>query len=256
MALVPGIAYLATHWDEPAVDDIATTIVQAGFDPLTPPNRLRGPGALYLVDGKSYRKVCNVDPKMLTGRTQTSPVPDRVRTRLERGGFSLSGDFLDRVNGSLGGNLLRSVEIRLTNVAITEISMSDLFDIQQALLSEPSCLHTVGMLVRSNKQVCAGYAALSANTSYKVKLDKNIAANEATKLPIMETVQAVIQQNTGSEINIHSADELNGEGLFYGIQLTQLCITPETATEPSVLAQTPKAIATERSRTAETTGAR
>lgn len=239
---------MAINWNTPpAVDYMATTIIEAGFDPLTPPNRLRGPGALYVVDGKSYRKVCDADPKLLTARLQTSPVPDRVRTRLEKGGFSLGGDYLAMINGRLGGNVLRSVEYRLTNVAIAEIAMSDLFDIQQALLSQPSCLHTVGQLVRASKQVCAGYAALSANTSFKVNFDKQLRAKEEAKLPVLEKVRSVIQQNAGSEISIRNADELNGDGLYYGIQLSELCITPDTASEPSVLAQTPQTLASERS---------
>ncbi|MFY9735844.1 MAG: hypothetical protein WAL02_12035 [Rhodoplanes sp.] len=256
LVVVPGAAYVAVNWIEPVLDDMATTIMEAGFDPLTPPNRLRGPGALYVVDGKSYRKVCDVDPKLLTDRLQTSPVPDRVRTRLEKGGFSLGGDYLAKINGQLGGNLLRSVEYRLTNVAITEIAMSDLFEIQQVLLSEPSCQHIVGQLVRASKQVCAGYAALSANTSCKVNVDKKIAAQEEAKLPVLETVKSVIQQKAGSEISIHNADELKGDGLYYGIQLSQLCITPDTATEPSVLTQTPQALANEPPGLIKTTAAR
>lgn len=256
LVLVPGAAYVLLNWSEPAVDDMVTTIIEAGFDPLTLPNRLRGPGALYVVDGKSYRKVCDADPKLLTDRLQTSPVPDRVRTRLEKSGFSLGGDYLAMINGQLGGNLLRSVEYRLTNVAIIEIAMSDLFEIQQVLLSEPSCLHTVGQLVRASKQVCAGYAALRANTFYKVNVDKKVAAKEEAKLPVLETVKSVIQQNAGSDLSIRSADELKGDGLYYGIQLSQLCITPDTATEPSVLKQPPQAAAGEHPGSIKKTAAR
>ena len=34
-------------------NDIAAIVRDAGFDPVIPPNRLRGPGALYVVDGDS-----------------------------------------------------------------------------------------------------------------------------------------------------------------------------------------------------------
>lgn len=236
LVLFPGAAYVASNWNQSStVDDLADTIIDAGFDPLTPPNRLRGPGALYVVEGKSYRKICDVDPKLLTGRLKSSPVPDRVRMRMEKGGFKLGGNYLAMINGQLGGNLLRSVEFRLTNVAMTEVAESHLFEIQEALLREPSCQQTVGQLVRASRQVCAGYAVLSANTLIKVNVDKKIEANEKAKLPVLEKVKSLIDQTAGSEISIHNSDELKGDDLYYGIQLSLRCLTPNTATEPSVL---------------------
>lgn len=256
LVILPGAAYFIYKSITPPTDEVLRTIREAGFDPLTPPNRLRGPGALYLVDDNSYRKVCNADPTLVMDKMKSSPVPERVRTRLEKGGFSLAGEYLGQLNGKLGGDLLTSVEYRLTNVAITEIAMSDLFDIQKALLSQPSCLHTVWQLVKANKQVCAGYAALRATTSYKVNVDKKFAASGKGSRPVLDTVKSAIEENAGSEIKIVSADELKGDDLFYGIQLSQLCITTDTATEPSVLQQTPQAAAGEPPGVIKTTAAR
>src|SRR5262249_47460627 len=115
LVAVPGVTYVLLR---PSSDDVVRAIKEAGFDPLIPPNRLRGPGALYLVEGNSYRKVCNVDPALLDGKVQQSPTQDRVRTRLEKGGFSLAGDMLASINGRLDGNRLTSIEYKLTNVAI------------------------------------------------------------------------------------------------------------------------------------------
>jgi len=231
LAIIPGAIYML---HDPETDDVTQTVREAGFDPLVPPNRLRGPGALYQVEGNSYRKVCNVDAAMLEGKVQQSPTPEHVRKRLEKGGFAVSGKLLDDVNGRLGGNRVTSIEYKLTNVSISEIAMSDLFAIQAALLSDPGCLGTVKQLLRANKQVCAGYAALSATTSYRVRSSSKVAANADAKRPALEAVKQAIEQKSGSEINVQNDDELTGENLFYGIQVSQLCITLDTDTAPSV----------------------
>ena len=65
---------------------------------------------------------------------------------------------------------------------------------------------------------------------YDLKLDTSAQAKMATTA----VVQRVIEEGSGGRIQIQSADELFGENLFYGIQLSKFCITPDTATQPSV----------------------
>src|SRR5205823_2225262 len=65
LLLAPGVYYIAMPSAPPA-DEIETVIRGAGFDPLVPPNRLRGPGALYVVEGGGrYAKVCDAEPHVL-----------------------------------------------------------------------------------------------------------------------------------------------------------------------------------------------
>ena len=65
------------------------------------------------------------------------------------------------------------------------------------------------------------------------------AATEESKHPVLEKVKSVIEEHAGSEIKINSDDELKGEGLFYGIQLSRLCMTLDDGSGPSELTQTP-----------------
>ncbi|MBL8586833.1 MAG: hypothetical protein JNM23_08840 [Bradyrhizobiaceae bacterium] len=222
----------------PLPDEVVRAIVDAGFDPLVPPTRLRGPGSLYEVEGRSYRVVCPVDPSQLSGKLQKSPTVDRVRNRLESGGFSLAANYLAKINGKLGGDRLTSIQFSLTNVEISEVAEQYLSEIQDALLSQPSCQSIVTKLLRAKKKVCSGYAALSATTSYKVNVASKFAAEE-NKQPVLEKVKSVIEEHAGSEIKISSDDELKGEGLFYGIQLSRLCMTLDDGSGPSELTQSP-----------------
>jgi hypothetical protein len=234
LVIVPGVAWF---FQPPSVDEVVRTVKEAGFDPLVPANRLRGPGAIYAVEGNSYKKVCDSDSSLLDGKVKQSPTPDHVRRHLEKSRFSLAGDFLEGINTNLKGERLTSVELKLSKVEISEIAMDELLGIQDALLSRPKCREVVSRLLKANKLVCAGYAALSATTSYHVRTAMKMTGNADVKRA--EMVKQAIEQHTGSEVTIHNADEFKGDNLFYGIQLWGLCITPDTATEPSVLPAKP-----------------
>src|SRR5258708_5575292 len=60
-------------------DDVETAVKEYGFDLLKPPRRLRGPGALYQVEGNSFKKVCDVRGAMLPSWTSCSKRSRRRR---------------------------------------------------------------------------------------------------------------------------------------------------------------------------------
>src|SRR5262249_14398185 len=121
-AMLPATGYFVYQSLKPPIDDIESIIRQYGFDPLTPPNQLRGPGALYRAVGASYQIVCPADPALLEGKLRKSPTPDRVRTRLESANLSLGGDYVHELNGKVTGVRVTSVEYRMKDVAISEIA--------------------------------------------------------------------------------------------------------------------------------------
>jgi hypothetical protein len=233
--ILPPAGYFAFEMLRPQDGDIEAIIRDYGFDPLTPPNQLRGPGALYKTVGTSYQVVCPVDPALLKDKLRKSPTPDRVRTRLESGNLSLGGDFVEQLNGKAQGARVTSVEYSMKDVTISEIAMSHLYEIQNVLLQDPACDKTVQDLLHKNQKVCAGYAALSATTSYKVHYDGKLESSAEAKMPLVNALRDKIEADAGSQIHVQSEDELTGENLYYGIQLWELCITPDTATEPSKL---------------------
>jgi hypothetical protein len=237
---LPIIAIAPVAWfilQTPEHDDVELAIREYGFEPLTPPNQLRGPGALYQVEGNSYTKICDADAAILEGKVHTSPTVEHIRKRLERGKLSLSGNYVEDVNAKLSGARVTSIEYRMTNVSIREIPMDHLMEIESHLLSQARCDEIVQRVLKANKQVCSGYSALAATTSYKVHYDVKFAVDAESKVPIVNAVQKAIEEEAGGTIHIRNGDELHGENLFYGIRLSQFCITPDTATEPSVRAR-------------------
>jgi hypothetical protein len=235
--IIPAVVYVLLP--PPQSNELEKIIRQAGFDPLVPPNRLRGPGALYEVEGGFYRKVCDADPAVIAEKLKESPLPDEVRERLENGGFSLSGKFVGELNAKLGGTRLTSIELKMTHVRMSEIDESGLLEISDNLLTQKYCDKAVNLSLKANTKVCSGLAALSATTVYKVQFDTKFDSKAEDTVPIMKAVQKAIQQDADGEIRIHSADELSGDNLFYGIVLYKHCITPDTAVEKSSLPQSP-----------------
>lgn len=236
VVLGPGIYYVIATQSVPVADGIEMVIKGAGFDPLVPPNRLRGPGALYVVEGGGrYTKVCDAEPGVLETKIHKSPTPAQVHDRLESGGFSLSGALLDRINASLGATRVTSIEYTLADPAISEISLSDLSEVEDAMLQQKRCDDAVQRLLKQGKKVCSGAAALSATTRYRVHVDAKFEANAEDRGPILSAAQKALAEHTQSQIQSVGTDELTGDDLFYGIQLSELCITLDTATEPSVL---------------------
>lgn len=219
-------------WPQTSPDQIEIAVREAGFDPLIPPNRLRAPGALYKVEGGIHEKVCE-DLALTQPKMQRSPTQDRTRQKVEKGGFSLGGEYVESLNVNLTGARITSIEFRLTDVEVSEIMDSDLFEIQDALLHRKSCEDAVDRALKAKIQVCPGSAALSATTSYKVRVDRRLESK--TKDEAMKAVQHVIRQESGGDIRISGEDELTGQNMFIGIRLSRSCITPDTATEPSLL---------------------
>ena len=232
IAIVPAIAYVVMP--QPTHHDLETVIKQAGFDPLLPPSRLRGPGALYEVENGFYRKVCDAGSQILQGRIHTSPIENQVSERLESGGFSMGGEFIEGLNAKLGGGRVTSIEFRLTDATVSEIPMSDLTEIEDNLLRQKSCDETVQRLLKANRKVCSGYAVLRATTFYKIKVASKFESDVDVRAKIMNAAQKAIEEHTQGKLQSKRADELTGENLFYGIQLSTLCLTLDTATEPSV----------------------
>jgi hypothetical protein len=76
---------------------------------------------------------------------------------------------------------------------------------------------------------------LTASTSYKVNIGTTIASGADANLPVIEAVQRQIELATKGEIKLTGAHELVGQDLYYGIRLSPVCLTPNTATAPSRL---------------------
>ena len=152
--VVPAIWYVYFPPAAPA-HDIETVIKDYyGFDPLMPPSRLRGPGAIYHVDGRSVRKVCEASPEVLGTSVDESITVNRRHDDAASGQFSLSGNFVKRLNAKLTGARVTTVEYSMKDVVIREIPEATLGKIERLLMSEKDCEDTViALLTQGDEHV-------------------------------------------------------------------------------------------------------
>jgi hypothetical protein len=220
-AVVAAVLVFLPH---PAADEIELAIKEAGFGPVTPPNRLRGPGSLYVAEGNNfYHQVCRADPAVLEGKVQTSPTVAHAREKLEKSDFTWNGDLVQLLNAKLDGVRVTSIKYSLVDVTIHEIADADLKTIQRTVMSDPQCENAVQDYLKEHKKVCSGYAALSASTSFRVYTESKAGMDvqEATKLT--GVVKQHLEQHTGGQIQIRNTEEFSGENLYYGILLSEFC---------------------------------
>ena len=223
-AIVPVAAYVYYPWGPP-VHDIETVIkTYYGFDPLTPPSRLRGPGAIYAVDGRLVRKVCEASPEVLGGSIDESVTVNRTHNDEASGKFSLSGSFVKRLNGKLSGARVTTVEYSMKDVVIREIPEATLGKIERVLMSEKDCDDAVTALLTVNKVVCSGYSSLTASITYKVRFDRTTDVSAEAKAAMADVIKETIEETSGGTVNIRNAEEFFGDKLIYGILLSSRCL--------------------------------
>jgi hypothetical protein len=236
---IMGASYVGARMTTAGPDGagIEAEIRRVGFDPVNPPNRLRGPGALYAYDGASIIKVCEADDDKVRGRLQRSPTLSLKRDVIENVSLSVSAQLVERLKAALGAGHTMSLRFTLTDVTIKEIPLDHLFDIQEELLNRKSCQAAVDHALAANLKVCQGYAALSATTSYALTVDRDFDIRAET--PEARSARLALEEAAGTKLRAQSATELSGEDLYVGIRLVRRCIVPNTATEPSTIAATP-----------------
>jgi len=222
--IVPAIWYVYHPWGPPA-HDIETVIkTYYGFDPLTPPSRLRGPGAIYALDGRLVRKICEASAEVLGSSVDESITVNRRHDGETSGSYSLSGNFIKRLNGKLSGARVTTIEYSMKDVVIREIPEATLGRIERQLMSEKDCEDTVIALLTANKTVCSGYSSLTASISYKVRFDRSTDVSAEAQAAMADVIRETIEESSGGKVGTRSGDEFFGENLIYGILLSSRCI--------------------------------
>lgn len=226
---IPGIWSVYDPRPKPAVDDIETVVRRYKFDPLTPPNKLRGPGSIYYVEGGSVKMVCQATAHQLEGAVRESSTGVRTGYSSENSQFSLSQNFVQTLNGRLDGARVATIEYGMTNTVISEIPLATLRRIERELMSDKDCEDAVNALLSENKKVCSGYSSLTASLTYKVSFDRRSNISAEARAAAAGVIKEAIEEKSGSTMGVKNAEEFSGEGLIYGILLSARCLLPNTA---------------------------
>jgi hypothetical protein len=229
IAVIIPVIWVFLRPQPPApVRDIETVIkTYYGFEPLTPPSRLREPGSIYLVEGSSLRKVCEATPEMLAGKVQESKKVSQKHQSEEDSQFSLSGSFVKALNGKLSGARVATVEYGMKDAVIREIAEATLSEIELLLMSDKRCDDKVTALLNANKKVCSGYSSLAASIFYRVRFERS--SDVTGKAELAAVIKEAIEETSGGSVSVHNAEEFVGENLIYGVLLSSSCLVLDTA---------------------------
>jgi hypothetical protein len=225
---LPGIWFVYAPSAKAAVDDIEAVVRHYKFEPLTPPNKLRGPGSIYYVEGGAVKIVCEATAHQLEGAIRESSAGVRTGRSSENSQFSVSQNFVQTLNGRLDGARVATIEYGMTNTVISEISLATLRRIERELMSNKDCEDAVNDLLSENKKVCSGYSSLTGSMTYKVSFDRRTNISAEARAAAAGVIKEAIEEKSGSAMGVKNAEEFSGEGLIYGILLSAHCLLPDT----------------------------
>jgi len=229
-------------------DAMERAIRTMGFSPIRPPSTLIGPGSLYNVDlaGNVLLTVCQVDNVLIGSILRSSAVPTIDGRSLEDTHFAVGGAIVDRINSDLSSKRLTAVEYRFHQPRVLATSESELRGISERMVKNPDCNAEIERYLQARELICQGVAVLLASADYTLKTESSASSDgkwsagelgvvgEALKESHIDTTATVIKKDsfvsTSGSANTSAYQLVSGDGLYYGIKLDPICMTPKTAT--------------------------
>jgi len=207
--------------------DFESTIVEAGFYPLTPPSKQVVPGSLYQVskDGRFYTTICRADSADVALYTEVSEAEDVTAKSLEDGRFDLTAEAEQAINASLNGSLVRGVQYSLRDVAVLEIPLERNEEIFVKLTSRKPCHDVVQRLLERGDLVCQGQAVLRATVEYRLV---SSGSAEAVASLLGSTIKSALEGALKTSIVFDDGRLVSGVNLHYGVRVNPICVTLPT----------------------------
>lgn len=242
---LPTAIGMSGHDD--AGNELETAVVKLGFFPIRPPSTLRGPGSIFHVNlrGEIQGTVCEVSNVLAGSVLRESPTELTTAKALRDATYDLDAGLLEQINTKLVSKRVESVRLEFTDVKVREIAGENLVGIASRLQRNPDCKFEIERLLRSRELVCQGTEVLLASVEYDVAVKADLGATSkvsATQSDLEQVRDALSESDfdRGAEIvpafakaqggSIDESHRLtSGRGLYYGIKLSPLCLTPNDA---------------------------
>jgi hypothetical protein len=223
-------------------------IQMMGFSPVRPPNTLVGPGSLYNVDlaGNVLLTVCQVDPVIIGTVLRTSPVPTVDGKSLEDTHYGVDSSVIDKINSELTSKRITSVQYGFHQAKVLEASEAELRGIAQRMVGNENCQAEIDKHLNARELVCQGVAVLLASADYTVQADSSLSGKSKLNAADLGVVGKVLNEThvdttatvmkkdsfvaTSGSADSSAYQLQSGDGLYYGIKLEPICLTPKNAT--------------------------
>jgi hypothetical protein len=210
-------------WFTRDVDELASAIVQIGFDPLTPPNKALTLGSFYYVslDGSHPRPVCSANPGVVSGMMETSPLPEFMASKLVTAHASLQNEMLLAVKTEAALEDQLAIQYSFKDTKLFQLNGADLVSIENTLFQETNCNSAISEYINNVGLVCQVQSALMATVNYAVKRKdgRDLAAED------IEKIKSALETTTTMKGMTVRESTIEGVGLFYGIVFKPKCVT-------------------------------
>jgi hypothetical protein len=208
-------------WPRSEPDELAALVRGIGFEPVSPPSTLRGPGTIYLIpkDGSSIAPLCTVESERLDKIMRKSQTEERVSSALRNASVKLDASFGGRARAGAEAQLQQRIAYTLDDVEVHEVSLEDLAIIAGELMSRPHCASQIEMFLRAGDFVCQGQEVFRASASYTASSDRSAATNAET-----EALHAAIKAHVDPSASVKDTLKVAGQALYYGMKLARGCL--------------------------------
>lgn len=195
---------------------------QAGYLVMNPPSRFHGPGTLNTVESfgngaLQLHPTCELNDSALhLVPVESETVDQSIRERLS-GSFDVSSRLREKLDSTTFAETVKSVNVTFKNMRILLMSHEKLLELQGQILNG-SCEQAILYNIDAGARVCQTEAVLQADMVYTIEYRDGVSSSQ----------QVDFTKEIASKVDIEAghtrANEITGEGLFYGIKLMPRCI--------------------------------
>lgn len=221
-----GAAAVAYVWLSPTPaetrEPLDNVLSRSGYLELRPASRFGGPGSFGTVDKITSTYImlhptCALPQDELEKTWNESPTNDSNLTEQLSGTFGASIGLVEKINQSLGSNLVTTVKVSLANARIILVPDEVIYSLRDKYLRD-NCEKTIIRLTKMGSSVCQTSSTLMADIVYKIEY--NNAVTDNIKARLTDKIAAEVALG-GKRVDQNT---LSGEKLFVGIKLSQECI--------------------------------
>jgi len=192
-----------------------------GYQELTPPSRLFGPGTIgtveKLTDGSlQLHMACTMDQQELAALwLQSETINRRFASKLENS-YNASAEALRNAVAKAAGNHVKRVSAAFEDMHVITMSHENLLKIRSKYLTG-GCEEAIIWNLRAGADVCQTEEVLQADINYHVDFEEGLTANEKVEL----TKQ--IAGSVDVQVDETNTDDVRGEDLYFGVKVNVSC---------------------------------
>ena len=209
---------------------LAKTLQRYDFRELRPPSRLVPPGTIVsLPDAGSAR------PRIICERAAAlgpdfeapfSPTADLKLTRDVTKELGIDGDYLSDLRTKAGYQSIKSIRLQLSNVYVAQVSWDRVVGAVLKRQRRAECWDAMELAHSEDVPMSMVEAVIRADVRFSVEYRRDLVVG-ADRRQIAESLAADLGL-VGVHLKSVGSEEIEGNGLFWGIRDDQRLLAPDT----------------------------